>query len=45
MRRFLNEGFRYDGNDFTYKALCANFVMLKSILSLTGDQQSKITSS
>ena len=42
---FLSESFRYDGNDGTYKALCANLIMLKSILSLLGNQSSKITSS
>ena len=42
---FLNESFRYDWNRVTYKALCANFIMQKSILSLIGNQPSKITSS
>ena len=42
---FLNKSFRYGGNDVTHKALCANFMMLKLILSLMGNQPSKITSS
>ena len=31
------------GNNVIYKALCANFIMQKSILLLIGNQLSKIT--